>query len=365
MVGLDHIAIVPVQVSAKTTWCFVRLEGRDGTIGLGEATAFGHEPIVQQQIAALAGSLATMNAAAARTRVAEAMAEAKGDGERAALSALDQALFDMNARRKGVSGDALLGAATEGSVRVYANINRGTVDRSPEGHAKRAEAAVRAGYDAIKLAPFDDVRAGAPRAAVKHGIDRVFAVRDRVGPRVAVAVDCHARFEEGTAREMIALLTEAHPIWIEEPLAETADNASALRRLRSHANDRGIMIAGAETVTGLREAELRIAAGGMDVMLPDIRFCGGVEVALKIAERVDAAGLCFSLHNPVGPVLDAVSLSVAAAAPAMIMLERTFREDPIQARLTIPAMKDPGAPGFGDRTAPGWGLDLSPDAMDR
>lgn len=363
--GLDHITIVPVRVSVKTTWCFVRLEGRDGIIGLGEATAFGEEGTVQRQIGALAGPLAAMTAPKARARVFEAMAQATCDGERAALSALDQALLDMNARRQGRSVAALLGACGKAPVRVYANINRGTSDRSPEGHATRAQAAVAAGYDAIKLAPFDGVRDGEPLDAVQTGIDRVLAVRERVGPNVAIAVDCHARFQEEAAKAVITSLAPAHPIWIEEPLPETADNAPALKRLRHHANNRGIMTAGAETVTGLAEVEARIAAGGMDVLLPDIRFCGGVESALAIAERVDAAGLHFSLHNPVGPVLDAVSLGVASIAPAMIMVERTFREAPLQSRLTAPAMADPDAPGFGAHTAPGWGLDLSPDAMDR
>lgn len=352
---IDVATVIPVAVSPRTTWLFLRATNRDGLAGVGEITCFGHE-------AAVAGAVADMLWA----RPDVALEPDAALVTRVAASGLEQARIDLEARVAGIPAAEQLASRSQEPVRAYANINRGTVDRSPQGHARRAVEAVSAGYDALKLAPFDDVGPDGKGAdAVAYGIDCVFAVRDAVGKDVAINVDCHARFDEASAREMIRSVAAAEPFWIEEPLPETVANASALRRLRHQANARGIRLAGGENDAGIERYRMRVAQGGLDVMLPDIRFCGGVAEALRIAEVIAGAGLAFSLHNPVGPVLDAISRRVAAVAPSLVMLERTFVEAPIQAVLTLPPWRDPGNQNYHDLAQPGWGTDIADDARDR
>jgi len=71
------------------------------------------------------------------------------------VSAIEQAVTDLRARQGGVPVYQLLGGEARKSVRVYANINRGARDRSPEGIARAARHAVEQGYGALKIAPFD------------------------------------------------------------------------------------------------------------------------------------------------------------------------------------------------------------------
>ena len=64
-------------------------------------------------------------------------------------------VVERAAKRAGVPINVLLGKAVRKSVPVYANINRGARDRSPDGVAQSARSAVASGFNAVKIAPFD------------------------------------------------------------------------------------------------------------------------------------------------------------------------------------------------------------------
>ena len=74
-----------------------------------------------------------------------------------ALSGLEQCLWDIRGKVFGVPVYQLLGGQLRDRIRNYANINRSTEERTLAGFAAMAEKAVAAGFDAIKLAPFDDM----------------------------------------------------------------------------------------------------------------------------------------------------------------------------------------------------------------
>ena len=156
------------------------------------------------------------------------------------VSALDQALWSLQAQRTGQSLAQMLGVRRE-RVPVYANINRRTRQRSPDDFAASAQAAVAAGHVAFKVAPFDEVN---PRAcaqgegvrAMRTGLDRIAAVRDVIGNGARLMVDCHWRFDEAAARTLNEAAARLGVYWIEAPLAEVEANIPALRRLRRQCN---------------------------------------------------------------------------------------------------------------------------------
>ena len=84
-----------------------------------------------------------------------------------ALSAIEQSLWDLQGQALGVPCYQLFGGRLRPRVRQYANINRMTTDRTPAGFARSAEQAAAAGFDALKMAPFDGMpkAAGAARSA--------------------------------------------------------------------------------------------------------------------------------------------------------------------------------------------------------
>ncbi|GAA4325580.1 hypothetical protein GCM10023144_08070 [Pigmentiphaga soli] len=367
-IRIDYCRLDAVRVSPKTVWLFLTLAAADGVRGIGEASLNQHEDEVRAAAERLAPALLGLDAGqpaglAARLPYASLP-------EAAFVSAASQALWDAAARRRGIAVAEALGGARRRRIPLYANINRKTEDRSPQGFAATARLALARGYDAFKIAPFDEVRPGQDAAAVRRGIGlglpRAAAVRGAVGGGARLMVDCHWRFDERGARELVAAAAGSGLglYWIECPTPETADHYPALRGLRAQANAAGIRLAGAEHMSGLAGFAPLLAAGVYDAMMPDVKYAGGLDEMLAIAGAFKAAGVDFSPHNPTGPVCHAASLQIAAAASAFDCLELQFDETPRFDELVghgLPQV-DNGAVQLPDGQA-GLGVGLAQEAM--
>lgn len=320
-------AIAPYfkRISDKTVWSFVRVQSACGLVGWGEATVNG-------KTAEIAAEVALQHARLAGAEVdvgLQAMPLTVGKWGWAVVSAIDQAVWDILAQRDGSSLRDLLGGSRRDHVAIYANINRGTIDRSPEGFAATAGAAAAAGFEAIKMAPFDDltpeIAASAEGAKlIRAGLDRIAGAYAAIGGRARLQVDCHWRFTPQTAADTLREATRIGITWFECPLPETAENIPAVRRLRGIANDGGVQLAGLEENSTL--ASFLPWVDAYDVMMPDVKYAGGLTELFRIADALREAGVDVSLHNPTGSVCHAVSLQVTAAMPEGLPLEMQWGE---------------------------------------
>ncbi len=359
---IAQITLTIATISPKTRWAFLEIAAADGLAGIGEATLNGQE-------AALLREADRVLAPLPGKTVAEAMptgALPQTLPEAAIRSALDQALRDLAARGADRPLWRELAPTRRADVPVYANINRRTLDRSPEGFAASARAALAAGHDAFKIAPFDEATkdaraAGALAPAIEQGFKRIAAVRDVVGER-RLMVDCHWRFDEASAFEVIRRAAELELHWVECPLPETSDHLPALRRLREAANARGVRLAGCEEAIGVLGFVPFFTAGAYDVVMPDVKYVGGLQEAMRVAEAAQRAGVLVSPHNPSGPVSHAISIQLSAVLPAFDRLEMQFDETPLFASLvrTTPPIAG-GAAQVLD--GPGSGVSLDPAAL--
>ena len=318
-----------VGVTPKTNWCFLTLRTEAGITGLGECTLAGQEPLLAAEAARLEAAVQGQDARA-RNRLARLLPHAPGGlVAHTILSAFEQALWDVAAQADGQPIHALLGGALRASVPLYANINRGVAPRTPEGFAAAARRALDAGFTAIKLAPFEplvweDAADPAQRAHYAEGIGRIAAVRAAIGPDAALMVDSHWRFSPGGAARLIRDLAPFDLFWLECPVAEA--NHAEIRRLRGMANDRGMRLAGAETLSGLAAYRPLIEGGLYDVLMPDIKHCGGHAEMARIAALALTAGVEIAPHNPTGPACHAHSLHACATLPNLLPLEVQFGE---------------------------------------
>jgi len=240
---------------------------------------------------------------------------------------------------------AALGGARRSQVPLYANINRRTRDRSPEGFAASATQACNAGFTAIKMAPFDEVtvetiESGTAQKAADRGLARIAAVRSAIDAR-ELLVDCHWRFDKHSAHTVLTECAARGVCWFECPLPESEDNIPDIVALRASANRHGMRLAGGEKLVRLAAFAPFIAAGAYDVMMPDIKYVGGLAEALRLAKRLQAAGIAFSPHNPSGPVAHAASIQLCAAAPALDRLEMQWNESPLFEALVDPSLPTP------------------------
>lgn len=364
MSRIARLAFRGINVTPKTNWSFLEVTTEDGLTGLGECTLANNEPLLEAEAARLAANVAGEDARH-RNRLARLIPHAPGGLVAATvLSAFEQALCDLAAQRAGQPLHLFLGGALRDPVRLYANINRGANPRSPEGFAAAARRAVEQGFGAVKLAPFEplvweDGFCETNRAAYAEGLARIAAVRAAVGPGIEVMVDAHWRFSPGGAAGLVRDVAEFRLFWLECPVAEA--NRAEIRRLRGMANDRGMRLAGAESLAGLAAYRPVIEAGCYDVLMPDAKHAGGIEEIRRIAALAQTAGVEIGPHNPTGPVCHAHSVHLCSVIPNFLLLEVQFGEteaffDMVEGeslRFVQGAAPLPQAPGLGVRLGPG------------
>jgi galactonate dehydratase len=318
-----------VNVTPKTNWSFLLVRTECGRTGIGECTLSNQEALLAAEAARLAANVVGEDAGS-RNRIARLIPHAPGGlVAHSVLSAFEQALWDLAGQDVARPIHALLGGALRDAVPLYANINRGANPRTPEGFAAAATRAVAEGFRAVKLAPFEplvwqDAADASQRAAYDQGLARIAAVRDAVGPGIDVMVDAHWRFSPGGAARLVRDVAPFGLFWLECPVSEA--NHAAIRAIRSMANDRGMRLAGAETLAGLGAYRTIIDAGCYDVLMPDIKYAGGHEEIRRIAALVQTAGIEVAPHNPTGPVCHAHSVHLCATIPNLLPLEVQFGE---------------------------------------
>jgi galactonate dehydratase len=116
--------------------------------------------------------------------------------------------------------------------------------------------------------------------------------------------------------------------WFECPLPETPEHFAAIKRLRGKANAAGMRLAGAEQFIGAAGFRPILEQGLYDVVMPDVKYAGGLAECLRIAKLAASHGVACSLHNPSGPVCHAHSLHASAAMESNERLEYQHGETP-------------------------------------
>ena len=329
---LHSAALHCVRITGKTCWSFLRLHTSDGRTGEGEATLGGREDALQAAAERLVPN--ALLEATVEDPAGFAASQAPRDiYEASVVSAVDQALWDLHGQAHARSLAQSLGLRRE-HVPVYANINRRTVERRPESFAASARAASAAGHMAFKLAPFDEVTrevcaAGNGGRAMQPGLPRIAAVREAIGPDARLMVDCHWRFDEATAVLLNEAAAKLGVYWVECPLPEVEASIPALTRLRRQCEALGMRQAGLEQSIGWDAIRPYCEAGAYDVVMPDVKYIGGVHELRRVADACASLGVAISPHNPSGPISHAFSLQVSATLPAFDRLEVQFDESPL------------------------------------
>jgi galactonate dehydratase len=274
-----------------------------------------------------------------------------------AASGLEQCLWDLAGRALGVPTYDLFGGRIHDRIRLYANINRSTDPRTPEGFAAMARAGVEAGFDAFKLAPFDALPMGLEDRSqvegyVSQGLACAQAVRDAIGSERDLLIDAHSRF---TLAEGLDLLERVKPLnlfWLEEVTpADPPTDLAAINRAAT------MKTAGGEAIYGVEGFYAYLKADAVDIAMPDVKLCGGMMELKKIAAIAEGAGLPVSPHGPASPIGNIAAAQVMATVPNFNILEFSFGEVPWRAELLRPE-EDVTGGSLALSSKPGFGVDL-------
>lgn len=241
-------------------------------------------------------------------------------------------------------------------VRQYANVNRMTTDRSPGGFAASVAQAVADGFDAVKMAPFDGLAAGAAeerRRQIGVGVECCAAARRVLGPDRNLLVDVHSLLTVAEGLELVKEMERLKLYWLEEVTPpDPLDGLATINRATS------MTTAGGEALLGIRRFYEYAAAGAVDVLMPDVKWCGGLLELRKIAAMAEGMGLMVSPHGPASPVGNIAAGHACVTLPNCDINEFAYGEVPWRAELVQPPEAfDRGRLSLTDR--PGFGMALN------
>jgi galactonate dehydratase len=324
------LELLESRVSDRTRWHFVILRDGDG-VAVGECSDSGNPVRLVAELTVLAQQMRGQDLQAGRTALVDAFARRVGQVRRAdafvtatLMGGLEQMLIDHASQAAGEPLWKWLGGSTPSPVPIYANINRMPGGREPGDLAAMARQAVKAGFTAVKCAPFDV--AHPDRQLPAAGLSRLRAIREAVGDDIELKVDCHERLSLDEVHEVLPALEDLGISWLEDAVA--IDQVAQLRALRAATT---IPLAGGEFMFDPSEASTAVSERLVDVLMPDVKHAGGVEQVLSIARS--ASELAISPHNPSGPIATAASAQLFAACPNATELEYQFGETPWRSEL--------------------------------
>lgn len=255
-----------------------------------------------------------------------------------AIGAFDVALWDLKAKRAGLSLAKLLGAYRD-SVRCY-NTSGGFLHTPLDQLVKNTDMSRERGIGGIKL------KVGQPDCALD--IHRVQTVRKHLGDAFPLMVDANQQWDRPTAQRMCRIMEQFNLVWIEEPLdCYDAEGHAAL------AAQFDTPIATGEMLTSVAEHWELIRQRSADYVMPDAPRVGGITPFLKVASMAEHAGLMIAPHFAME-----LHVHLAAAYPREPWVEHFEWLEPLfnerleikDGRMLVP-------------TRPGLGVSLSEQAV--
>lgn len=296
----------------RPRWLFVRIETVSGAVGWGEATLEGHGEAVMGAFEAVRDRLIGHDA----DRIEDAWQMLHrlgfyrgGPVLLSAISGVDQALWDIKARKLGVPLYQLLGGRVRDRIAVYAWIGG---DR-PGDVADAARARLAQGFTAVKMNGTQDIGWLDSPVQVDALAARVAEVRD-VG--IDVGIDFHGRVHKPMARRMLRAIEPLSPLFAEEIVL--SDNPEIVAQLASFSS---VPLAMGERLYSRWDFRRFLENGAVDIIQPDIAHAGGISECRRIAAMAETYDVALAPHCPIGPIALAACLHLAAATPNFVIQE--------------------------------------------
>jgi L-alanine-DL-glutamate epimerase-like enolase superfamily enzyme len=201
-----------------------------------------------------------------------------------ALSAVDIALWDLNARSVGLPLYKYLGAVVLDRVPAYGSGGYYMAGKSNDDLAKEMLAFVRDGYEAVKI------KVG--RLSPTEEEERLHVVREAIGPDIHLMLDANNAWADlPTAMRYVQRFEKYDPYWIEEPfIPDDIDNHAALAQRTS------MMVATGEIEAGRWRFKDFLDKGAAAILQPDAIACGGISEFRKIAATAASYGVPVAPH---------------------------------------------------------------------
>ena len=324
--GPRDVEITDVQttmVDGNFPWTLVRVYTDAGTVGTGEAYwGAGVPELIERMTPFVVGENPLDIDRLFEHLVQKMSGEGSIEGVTVtAISGIEIALHDLAGKLLGVPAYQLLGGKYRDEVRAYCDCH---AEADPEACADEAERVVEElGYDALK---FDlDVPSGLEKdranrhlrpGEIRHKVDIVEQITERIADRADVAFDCHWTFSGGSAKRLAAALEPYDVWWLEDPVPP--ENLEVQEAVTGSTTT---PIAVGENRYRVTEERRLIENGAVDIITPDLPKVGGMRETRKVADVANQYYVPVAMHNVSSPVATMASAHVGAAIPNTLAVE--------------------------------------------
>lgn len=245
-----------------------------------------------------------------------------------AISAIEQALWDIRGKELGVPVYDLLGGRVRDKVRMYTHLGGGDMKAvyetfDPGPLIDLAHTVVDKGYTALKVVfvpysrPLEGIR------PVKKFASLMEQLRTAVGDDIDIMVDFHGRTTPAVATQYINAIEEFSPYFCEEPVPP--ENVDSLVEVTRSVR---VPIATGERLVSMHQYREIFEKHACHVIQPDLCHCGGLLAARKIAAMAEIYNMGVAPHNPLGPIANAAALHFDLATPNFIIQEDMLTDVP-------------------------------------
>ncbi|HFT5242260.1 TPA: mandelate racemase family protein [Yersinia enterocolitica] len=220
-----------------------------------------------------------------------------------ALAIAEQAIWDLLGRKLGQPVYKLLGGYRD-KVLAYGSTMCGDELAgglsTPDEYARFAEQLVARGYKGIKLHTWMPPVSFAP--SPQMDVRACAAVREAVGPDVALMLDGYHWYSRSDALYIGRELQKLNFSWFEEPMEE--QSMASYCWLRENLQ---IDIIGPESLAGKYFSRADwVKAGACDILRAGVQGVGGITPCLKVAHLAESFGMDCEIHGNGAPNLAVV-----------------------------------------------------------
>ena len=345
--------IAMVEVFAAGMSCFVRLTTVVGLLGVGETTAFAYPNAVAEVIRNFEPFLIGADAHDVEQNWLKMYRALGWRGLMlgGAISAIDQAMWDIRARVFETPVWHLLGGRSRKAVRGM-KVVWGVTKEDLINDSLKAQ---KEGYTAIKIILHQhDHHLMRHAEKIADLVDRMASLRDAVGNTLDIGVELHRNMQPGNSVALIEELMQFRPLFVEDPIPPD----SVLSFAEVSAKVKTPMAAG-ERNTSIYEFREYIEHAGLAFVRPDIGIAGGFTHVRKICAMAEAHHQGILPHAvPSGAIATMAHIHLGMTVPNWEAQEHVDQNvDPVQQMVKrIPLVKDGWLYPFDE---PGLGMEIN------
>jgi galactonate dehydratase len=242
-----------------------------------------------------------------------------------ALSALEVALWDLLGRHYGAPLYHLLGGRTRERIPTYNTcIGFGPVDDYAAWHqdaGRLAQSLLDDGIRAMKIWPFDKYSEKSfgqyiSLEDVRDGLKPIQQIRDAVGDRMEIGIECHFRWNRASIERIARALEPYNILFMEDVLAAVYPD-----EIKAFAERASIPVVGSELLMTRWQLREWLEKHVSQIVMTDPVWNGGIAETRKIAALAETYGIPLVLHNVAGPICHAACMHLAAHIPNLYFVE--------------------------------------------